>query len=71
MLFEVMALFYLLKLLQFLDLYQMFGETYDEQVEAMSMEERVNLKTMMQSIGVNMSTSNTSLSAFSRRNTIF
>merc|ERR1719233_1742142 len=28
-------------------LFEMFGETYDEQVEAMSMEERVNLKMML------------------------
>jgi len=32
-------------------LFEMFGETYDEQVEAMSMEERVNLKKMLQSRG--------------------
>jgi len=32
-------------------LYEMFGETYDEQVEAMSKEERVELKRMLQNRG--------------------
>jgi len=32
-------------------LFEMYGETYDEQAEAMSMEERVNLKKMLQSRG--------------------
>ena len=32
-------------------MYQMYGETYDEQVEAMSKEERVNLKKKLQSRG--------------------
>ena len=52
MLFEVMNCVLLtLSTLLCHDLYQMYGETYDEQVDAMSMEERVNLKKMLQSRG--------------------